>query len=206
MSQPLVRQRLTREERRKQLIDAAWHIIREEGTDALTLGYLATQAGVTKPVVYDHFDSRSGLFATLYEEYDQRQSVKMDEILRNTEPRAETLASAIANAYIECVLLQGREMPSVMAALAGTPELEKIKQECITAFTAKCRQYFSPLCESENLSEAAILAMLGSADGLSAAVVNGVITEQQAKDELFQVIMSMLQRCCRGEEALPGSG
>jgi AcrR family transcriptional regulator len=187
-------------------MDVAWHIIREEGTDALTLGYLATQAGVTKPVVYDHFDSRSGLFAALYAEYDQRQSVKMDEILRNTEPRAETLASAIANAYIECVLLQGREMPSVMAALAGTPELEKIKQECITAFTAKCRQYFSPLCESENLSEAAILAMLGSADGLSAAVVNGVITEQQAKDELFQVIMSMLQRCCRGEEALPGSG
>ena len=166
MSQPLVRQRLTREERRKQLIEVAWHIIREEGTDALTLGYLATQAGVTKPVVYDHFDSRSGLFAALYAEYDQRQSVKMDEILRNTEPRAETLASAIANAYIECVLLQGREMPSVMAALAGTPELEKIKQECITAFTAKCRQYFSPLCESENLSEAAILAMLGSADGL----------------------------------------
>ena len=183
MSEPLVRQRLTREERRKQLIDVAWQIIRQEGTDALTLGYLATQAGVTKPVVYDHFDSRSGLFATLYTEYDQRQTARMDEILRNTEPNADKLAAAIANAYIECVLLQGREMPSVMAALAGTPELEKIKQECIATFTGKC-------------SEAAILAMLGSADGLSAAVVNGVITEQQAKDELFQVIMSMLQRCC----------
>ena len=47
MSEPLVRQRLTREERRKQLIDVAWHIIRQEGTDALTLGYLATQGGVT---------------------------------------------------------------------------------------------------------------------------------------------------------------
>ena len=88
MSEPLVRQRLTRE-RRKQLIDVAWHIIRQEGTDALTLGYLATQAGVTKPVVYDHFDSRSGLFATLYREYDQRQTARMDEILRNTEPNAE---------------------------------------------------------------------------------------------------------------------
>ncbi len=117
MSEPLVRQRLTREERRKQLIDVAWHIIRQEGTDALTLGYLATQAGVTKPVVYDHFDSRSGLFATLYREYDQRQTARMDEILRNTEPNAEKLASAIANAYIECVLLQGREMPSVILAL-----------------------------------------------------------------------------------------
>ncbi|HCB1500904.1 TPA: TetR/AcrR family transcriptional regulator [Klebsiella michiganensis] len=197
MSEPLVRQRLSREERHKQLVDVAWHIIHEEGTDALTLGYLATQAGVTKPVVYDHFDSRSGLFATLYTEYDQRQTAKMDEILRNTEPDAEKMASAIADAYIECVLHQGREMPSVMAALAGTPELEKIKQECITAFTAKCRQYFSPLCGSDNLSEAAILAMLGAADGLATAVVNGVITEQQAKDELFQVIMSMLQRCCR---------
>ena len=147
-------------------------------------------------MVYDHFDSRSGLFATLYTEYDQRQTARMDEILRNTEPNADKLAAAIANAYIECVLLQGREMPSVMAALAGTPELEKIKQECIATFTGKCRDYFAPLCESDNLSEAAILAMLGSADGLSAAVVNGVITEQQAKDELFQVIMSMLQRCC----------
>ena len=112
MSQPLVRQRLTREERRKQLIDVAWHIIRQEGTDALTLGYLATQAGVTKPVVYDHFDSRSGLFATLYREYDQRQTARMDEILRNTEPNAEKLASAIANAYIECVLLQGARCPA----------------------------------------------------------------------------------------------
>ena len=46
MSQPLVRQRLTREERRTQLMDVAWHIIREEGTDALTLGYLATQTAV----------------------------------------------------------------------------------------------------------------------------------------------------------------
>lgn len=44
----------------------------------------------------------------------------MDEILRNTEPNAEKLASAIANACIECVLIQGREMPSVMAALLPT--------------------------------------------------------------------------------------
>ena len=44
----------------------------------------------------------------------------MDEILRNTEPNAEKLASAIANACIECVLIQGREMPGVMAALLPT--------------------------------------------------------------------------------------
>lgn len=195
MPTPLVRQRLSREERHKQLVDVAWRIIHEEGTEALTLGYLAKQAGVTKPVVYDHFDSRSGLFATLYTEFDRRQTALMDDIIRQTEPEPEKLANVIATSYIECVLLQGREMPSVMAALAGTPELEKIKQDYTIAFTARCRELFTPFCSNHPPGDAAILAMLGSAEGLSTAVVNGMITERQAKDELFQVIMSLLRRC-----------
>lgn len=49
------KKRLPKEERNRQLMDVAWSIVRGEGTDALTLGYLAERAGVTKPVVYDHF-------------------------------------------------------------------------------------------------------------------------------------------------------
>lgn len=197
MSTSLTRQRLSREERHIQLVETAWQIIREEGTEALTLGHLAKRAGVTKPVVYDHFTSRSGLFATLYKEFDHRQTALMDSIIQKTEPKLDKLASVIADAYIECVLLQGREMPSVMAALAGTPELEQIRRDYAAAFTEKCRSLFAPFCH-QPLSNAAIRAMIGSAEGLSWAVVNGVITEQQAKDELFQVIIAMVQRCCTG--------
>lgn len=132
---------------------------------------------------------------TSFNEFDRRQTALMDDIIRRTEPDPEKLASVIATSYIECVLLQGREMPSVMAALAGTPELEKIKQDYTVTFSARCRELFTPCCSQNPPGDAAILAMLGSAEGLSAAVVNGMITEQQAKDELFQVIMSMLQRC-----------
>ncbi|WP_347253543.1 TetR/AcrR family transcriptional regulator [Leminorella grimontii] len=195
MPNSLTRQRLSREERHIQLVETAWQIIREEGTEALTLGHLAKWAGVTKPVVYDHFISRSGLFATLYKEFDRRQTRLMDDLIRKTEPVLDKLASVIADAYIECVLLQGREMPSVMAALAGTPELEQIRRDYAAAFTEKCRSLFAPFCDRP-LSDAAIRAMIGSAEGLSWAVVNGVITEQQAKDELFQVIIAMVQRCC----------
>ncbi|KGT86527.1 TetR family transcriptional regulator [Erwinia typographi] len=193
MPESLTRQRLSREERHRQLVEVAWRIIREEGTEALTLGYLAKQAGVTKPVVYDHFTSRSGLLGALYTEYDRRQTALMDAIIGKTEPLAEKLAAVIANAYIECVLLQGREMPSVMAALAGTPELEQIRQDYAATFTAKCRELFAPFSRHP-LSDAALRAMLGSAEGLSWAVVNGVITAQQAKDELFHVIIAMVQR------------
>ncbi|MCL6387390.1 TetR/AcrR family transcriptional regulator [Pectobacterium carotovorum subsp. carotovorum] len=195
MSKPQARQRLSREERHIQLIKAAWQIIREEGTEALTLGHLAERAGVTKPVVYDHFTNRSGLLAALYKEYDARQTAIMDDIIRNTEPVLDKLAAVIATSYIDCVLLQGREMPNVMAALTGTPELEQIRQEYDATFTEKCRNLFAPFCAGKPPHDAALRAMLGSAEGLSYAAAKGIITEQQAKDELFHVIVAMVQRC-----------
>ena len=65
---PNPRQRLARSDRAIQLLSVAWEIVRNEGTGALTLGYLAARAGVTKPVVYDHFQDRNGLLAALYVE------------------------------------------------------------------------------------------------------------------------------------------
>lgn len=188
------RVRLSREERYEQLVETAWKIIYEEGTEALTLGHLAEQAGVTKPVVYDHFTNRSGLFAALYQEFDRRQTALMDDAIQKTKPELEALASVIATSYIECVLLQGREMPSVIAALAGTPELEKIRNDYAVIFTEKCRKIFAPFCGKNGISDAALWAMLGSAEGLSYATTCGAITAAQAKDELFGTIMSMVQR------------
>jgi AcrR family transcriptional regulator len=75
---PPPRRRLARDARLRQLLDAAWRVVREEGTEALTLGRLAEQSGVTKPVVYDHFGTRSGLLAALYQEFDARQTAIMD--------------------------------------------------------------------------------------------------------------------------------
>ena len=60
------RRRLPREARTRQLLEASWALIGDEGTDALTLGRLADVAGITKPVVYDHFGTRNGLLAALY--------------------------------------------------------------------------------------------------------------------------------------------
>jgi AcrR family transcriptional regulator len=43
---------MSKEERRRQLLDTASDIVRSEGTEALTLGHLAERAGVTKPIAY----------------------------------------------------------------------------------------------------------------------------------------------------------
>ena len=194
MGSQSTRQRLSRQERYTQLIEVAWQIIREEGTEALTLGHLAERAGITKPVVYDHFTSRSGLFAALYREYDLRSTARMDAQLSQTEPVLEKLAAVIADAYIECVLLSGREMPSVIAALSGTPELEQIRQEYATTFTEKCRVLFAPFCNGNPLPTSALWAMLGAAEALSYAAATGDITAAQAEHELFETIIAMVAR------------
>ncbi|CAN7453346.1 TetR/AcrR family transcriptional regulator [Rhizobium sp. LjRoot98] len=188
------RRRLSREERLRQLLDVAWQVVRTEGTEALTLGYLAEQAGVTKPVVYDHFNTRPGLLAVLYREYDTRQTALMDKALEDSEPTLAGKARVIASSYIECVLLQGREIPGVSAALAGSPELEKIKREYETVFTEKCRAALAPFSGTGTIAAAGLWAMLGAAEALSYAAATGDITAAQAEDELYQTILSMVSR------------
>jgi len=188
------RVRLSREDRHQQLVSMAWAIIRQEGTEALTLGYLAERSGVTKPVVYDHFGTRSGLLAVLYQEYDQRHNEQMDAALAQSGETLTDKAALIAASYVDCVLHQGREVGDVMAALTGTPELEKIKRECEVLFVEKCRKMLSPFAEHGVISPASFWGMLGAAEALSFAAGRGDIDADEAKHELLKTIVSMVER------------
>ncbi|WP_445177863.1 TetR/AcrR family transcriptional regulator [Pseudomonas sp. McL0111] len=188
------RRRLSREDRQRQLLDVAWQLIRAEGTDALTLGYLAEKAGVTKPVVYDHFTTRAGLLAALYRDFDKRQTTLMDAALANCAANLIDTATVIATEYVGCVLLQGNEIPGVIAALASSPELEKIKREYEAIFLEKCRNVLQPFAEGGVITQASLRAMLGAAEALSNAAAGEEISAEQARDELFATIIALVER------------
>ncbi|MBO9710093.1 MAG: TetR/AcrR family transcriptional regulator [Caulobacter sp.] len=194
---PPPRRRLAREERLRQLLTVAWALVRDEGTDALSLGRLAERAGVTKPVVYDHFQTRGGLLAALYRDFDGRQTALMDAALRASEPTLAGRARVIATSYVDCVLLQGREIPGVIAALASTPELETLKRDYDAAFMEKCRAALAPFAASRAIAPAGLWAMLGAAESLSHAAATGDLTARQAQDELFETILAMVARNAR---------
>ncbi len=188
------RRRLSRQERHAQLIDTARRLVREEGTDALTLGRLAEQAGVTKPVVYDHFETRNGLLVALYRDYDARQGSIMDAALTACAPTLAARAEVIASAYVGCVLTQGQEIPGVAAALAGAPEMDALKRSYQAGFIAKCRALLEPFTAGGSLTLAALWAMLGAADALSEAAARGEIAKEEAVEELRCSILSMVER------------
>lgn len=188
-----LRRRLTREERYRQLLETAWSLIRREGTDALSLGRLAEEAGVTKPVVYDHFGTRAGLLAALYREYDARQTALMDEMLASSAPGLDARAGVIAACYLDCVLTQGSEIPGVTAALAGSPELEQLRRGYNAAFIAECRAVFQPFAE-QPIPPATFWGVLGAAEALSGAAVTGDISRDEAQMELRQLILAAIGR------------
>ncbi|MEI2778724.1 MAG: TetR/AcrR family transcriptional regulator [Tetrasphaera sp.] len=60
--------RLSREARERQLIGIAERIFAERGFANTTMAMIAAQAGITKPVIYDHFGSKEGLLAAVIEQ------------------------------------------------------------------------------------------------------------------------------------------
>lgn len=188
------RVRLSRADRLRQLLEISWKIVREEGTDALTLPRLAQAAGVAKPVVYDHFGTRNGLLSALYRDFDLRQTAVFDAALDVSGPTLRDKAAVIASAYVDCVLTQGNEIPGVLAALAGSPELERIKRDYQLAFIEKCRATLAPFAGERGIGNAGFWAMLGAADSLSQAAASDDVTPEEAEAELSDIIVAMVGR------------
>lgn len=194
---PAPRRRLSRDDRLRQLLDVAWQLVSEEGTDALTLGHLAELAGVTKPVVYDHFGTRAGLLAALYKDFDDRQNLVFDAAIEASEPTLDDRARVIASSYVDCVLLQGREIPGVIASLSSSPELDTLKREYEAIFISKCREALVAFSPSGDIGQAGLRGMLGAAEALSNAAASGEVSPEEAQEELFTTIKAMVNRGTR---------
>src|SRR3954469_1594769 len=57
--------RMTAEQRREQLLDATKAIVLEHGFHAVSIEAVARAAGITRPIVYGHFEDLGGLLEAL---------------------------------------------------------------------------------------------------------------------------------------------
>jgi AcrR family transcriptional regulator len=61
----VARRRLTKDERRELILSAAARVFAERGYESASLDEIAEAAGISKPVIYDHFDSKRDLHISL---------------------------------------------------------------------------------------------------------------------------------------------
>lgn len=186
--------RLSGADRRAQLVGVARDMIAAEGADALTLGRLAERAGISKPVVYDHFPSRAALLLSLYQDFDRRQIADLRAALARTPPQLRQRVEAIATAHVACAVSQGAELGGVLAALVGTPDLEKARRESERHYLDLCRQAIRSADDPADLDEAGAVAFLGAADALGQAAARGAISPELARTTTATVLLGLVER------------
>ena len=71
--------RLPADERRDQLLDVALEVFATAGFHGASMNDVAEAAGVTKPVLYQHFDSKNDLFSALLDEVGRRMRTAIDK-------------------------------------------------------------------------------------------------------------------------------
>jgi AcrR family transcriptional regulator len=90
------RVRMTGTERRKQLLDVGRALFAERGYEAASIEEVAARAGVSKPVVYEHFGGKEGLYAVVVDREMQSLTLRISSALTSGHPRAMVEQAALA--------------------------------------------------------------------------------------------------------------
>lgn len=185
--------RLSKAARRQQLLETARVIVREEGADRLTLGYLAVQAGVSKPVVYEHFGTRSGLLIELYRWLDLAQMDAFRQAMTARQQSAEEATAALAEGYIRCVTDMQGEVGVVAAALAGSEEKTAVYQELLEHGTQMVAAVLTPHSKRPAAElQVSCIGLVGAGEALAAAVVRGALGEREAIEAFTRLVHAVL--------------
>lgn len=94
-STPAPKRRLRGSARREVIVAAAMEVFAERGYDGTSMDEIARRAGISRPVVYDHFPSKRELHLTLLEHEAQRLTADVTRILAAPGTPAERYERAL---------------------------------------------------------------------------------------------------------------
>lgn len=178
--------------------------MRECGTDALTLGELARHAGVSKPIAYSHFETRSGLLIALYREINERRLAAVDAVLAETSPALPAIARVVADAYMACHAALGPEWHAIGAAMRGDARMQACQQQMLDGYVDFFHAALAPVSGlPDDVVRRRCIAIIGAAEALSDAMVRERVTEQAAADELCSLILAWLVLTTPADRAWP---
>jgi len=126
--------RLPRHERRRQLLDAAREVFVSQGYHAAAMDEIAERAGVSKPVLYQHFPGKLELYLALLDESVDALVETVRGALCSTADNRQRVAATFS-AYFEYVAGQGQAFRLVFESDLGNEaavraRLERGQREC----------------------------------------------------------------------------
>ena len=117
--------RMSPEARREQLIDAALRVIVEQGYEGISIEAIARAAGVTRPVIYDHFPNLAKLLQALIEREETYALEQLAQVVPESpgdgDP-AELFATGVRR-FLEAVIARPATWRIILLPPEGTPAI-----------------------------------------------------------------------------------
>ncbi|NCG40768.1 MAG: TetR family transcriptional regulator [Actinobacteria bacterium] len=113
--------RLPAAERRKQLLDVAMTVFADNGYHGASMNDVASTAGVTKPVLYQHFHSKQDLYSELIDDVGSRLSSIVVAAAKSANDPFTQTGAALA-AYFNFVEKNQREFKLLFGRGAAREE------------------------------------------------------------------------------------
>ena len=117
--------RMPPEQRREQLIDAALSVILEQGYEGVSIEAIAREAGVTRPVIYDHFPNLGRLLHALIEREESYSLDQLAHVVPSTpgeDDPMDVLAGSVRR-FLDAVTARPATWRIILLPLEGTPAI-----------------------------------------------------------------------------------
>ncbi|HUK70148.1 MAG TPA: TetR/AcrR family transcriptional regulator [Streptosporangiaceae bacterium] len=136
--------RLPRPARRRQLLSAAQEVFVSQGYHAAAMDEIAERAGVSKPVLYQHFPGKLELYLALLDESVDQLAANLHDALASTTENKQRV-TATFGAFFDFVAGEGESFRLVFESdLSNEPavraRLERIFQTCAEMISQVIRE------------------------------------------------------------------
>ena len=138
------RKRLTLDQRRTRILAAATRLFARRGYDGASMSGIASDAGITKPVLYDHFASKEALFETLLRSIRDDLLAKGRAIGQSSASDEHRFRSAV-DAFFAFVEGQPDAAKILLIVPQGNPLTLKLSRDVQRGATAAISQLLKSL-------------------------------------------------------------
>jgi AcrR family transcriptional regulator len=121
MAEARTKRRMRGPERRRQLLEVARRVFADRGYHTVTMDDVARQAGVTKPILYDHFPSKRELYRGLLEADLATLHDRIHAALESSPGNRERIRASF-QAYFDFVDEEGEGFRLLMQEFIGAEE------------------------------------------------------------------------------------
>jgi hypothetical protein len=164
------------------------------GLTGITMVAVAAEAGVSRRLVYDHFEDLSALYEGFFEE---RLGAYLAAVDRSASSAGTEMSGVVAAGLQETFRLSATDLASVDLIIRGTgmPELDRPRRRLRAYVVGRWLPVVDPEGADPELGGALLWAVMGSVIGVATQVVAGHLEADRATAlalALFEQIPTVL--------------